>query len=324
MDIVRRCITVALILSLLAASTVTPVLAQMPGQVTEYRVVQGDRIFLSVPQRPDLNRELMVKEGGVVTLPLIGDVDVGGLTAREIEQRLLQALQDYYPSVKRIDVSVTQAVSQVIYVSGQVNSPGKYNFGTPPTVWEAIREAGGPLPEASLDNVRVVKDRSRGGTSTVVNVQEALERGSVDNLPELEGGDTVIVPAVAVMYTGAFGVNVFGAVVKPGVYRLQARQDLISAILVAGGPIERADLGKLKIIRPRPDGTIATVDIDLNRFLNDGDPLSNPELFPGDTINIPRQGRLSQLFNSDIGLWLSVVTTAVTVTALVVTLRDSK
>ncbi len=323
MKAVRRYTTILVLVSFLTAVLELPaVLAQTADTMGGYRVGPGDRIFLSVPQRSDLNRDLIIKEGGIVTLPLIGDVNVGGMTAQEIQQKLLQALRDYYPSITRIDIDITQAVSQIIYISGAINNPGKYNFSTVPNVWDAIREAGGPAPTAALDAVRIIKDRSRGGTSVVVNVQAAMEGGSVDELPDLEAGDTVIIPVRAESYTGSFGVNVFGQVLRPGVYQLQARRDLVSAILLAGGPTEVASLGDIKIIRPHTDGTMVTVKIDLNKFLEVGEPYSNPKLNPGDTIYVPRQGRLTQLFKSDVGLLLNLVTTAVTVTALVITISN--
>ncbi len=316
----RRVIAAFLSVTMLAAGVDLPgAMAQAAG---EYRVGAGDRIFMSVPQRPDLNREMEVSEDGNVTLPLIGPVSVSGLTATEIEARLLQALRDYYPSIARVEVTITGAVSRVIYISGQVQNPGRYTFAHKVNVWEAIREAGGPLGTAALDNVRIVKDRARGGTSRVVNVLAAIEGGTVTNLPELDAGDTVIVPTVAEVYTGTFGVNVFGAVARPGVYRLQARQDLVSAILLAGGPTEPADLGRVRIVRPRPDGSTTTIEVDLRGFLERGDPIANPKLQPGDTVHVPRKGRLSQLASSDVRTLLGVATALATTAVLIITIRD--
>lgn len=300
-----------------------PVAQPQTPQTTspDYRVGAGDRIFLSVPQRPDLNRELLVDEDGAVTLPLIGEVQVGGLTAAEIESRLLLAIRDVYPSIESINISVTQALSQVIYITGQVTTPGKYTFPSPPKLWGAIREAGGPLPTADLDRVRIIKDRSRGGTSTVVNVQQAIEVGTIEDLPDLDAGDTIIIPAREQVYTGSFGVNVIGAVAAPGVYRLQARQDLISAVLLAGGPVPEARLDKLSIIRPNPDGTIQTLHVDLNEYLEEGDPFSNPALRPGDTVNVPRVSQWSYL--RDPRTLVSLVTAAVSFTTLIVALTSN-
>jgi protein involved in polysaccharide export with SLBB domain len=299
-----------------------PLYAQELFSEADYRVGVGDRIFLSVPQRPDLNRELVIQEGGVVNLPLIGDVPVAGLTLEEIDEKLLNAIRDYYPSINEIEITIREAVSQVVYITGQVNQPGKFNFHTPPNLWEALREAGGPTQTAALDNVRVVKDRTKGGRSRVYNIQNALETGSVSDLPMLEAGDTVIVPAAAEIYTGSFGVNVFGAVVLPGIYRLQARQDLITAILQAGGPSQIASLERVNIVRPNADGSISTITVEFKRFLDYGDPFANPKLKPGDTIYVPQKSRGKQIADADVALLLTLLTTTMTLVLLAVTLSD--
>jgi polysaccharide export outer membrane protein len=324
MEFFRRPLVTVLVIGLLAA-VVDGVRAQAQPQTMQtppvnYRIGAGDRIFLSVPQRTDLNRELVVDENGRVTLPLIGEIQVGGLTAQDLESRLLLSIRDYYPSIETIVVSITQALSQVIYITGQVTTPGKYTFPAPPKLWGAIREAGGPLSTADLDRVRIIKDRSRGGTSTVINVQQAIEFGTIEDLPDLDAGDTIIIPALEQVYTGSFGVNVIGAVATPGVYRLKARQDLISAVLLAGGPIPEAKLDKLNIIRPNTDGTIQTLEINLNKYLHEGDPFSNPVLRAGDTVNVPRISQWSyvrdpRLLVSFLTATVSLVTLAVALTA---------
>ncbi len=325
----KRGLTVLLIISLIVNlhMAVLPTLSygaeknQIPNN---YRVGAGDAILLTVYQRPDLSRELRINEGGGITMPLVGSIKVAGLTVKEMEVKILQVLKDYYPSLTRVSVRVQEAVSVVIYVIGQVGKPGKYSFPETPNLWEAIREAGGPNLNASLDNVRIVKDKDKGGTSRVVNVMESLEIASVESLPGLENGDTVVIPEKAAVYTGSFGVNVFGSVVKPGIYRLQARRDLMSAILLAGGPAGGAALGRIKIIRPLSDGNIRTIEVNLQRFLKEGDPLSNPKLQPGDTVHLPAQNRVAFLFKNDLGFILNLVTTGITIAALVVSIKNNQ
>ena len=154
------------------------------------------------------------------------------------------------------------------------------------------------------------------------NVQNALETGTVSSLPMLDPGDTVIVPAAADTYTGSFGVNVFGSVVTPGTYKLQSRQDLITAILQAGGPSEIASLDRVNIVRPNSDGSMSTVTVDFSRYLNQGDPYANPKLKPGDTVYVPQKSRGKQLADADITLLLTLLTTTMTMVLLVVTLND--
>jgi protein involved in polysaccharide export with SLBB domain len=203
-------------------------------------------------------------------------------------------------------------------VSGDVRAPGKYSFTQAVNLWEAIREAGGPNPTASMDAVRIIKDRSRGGSTTVVDVTAALESGSVDELPGLDPGDTIIVPAKQATYTGSQGVNVLGGVLNPGVYPMQGRQDLMTAILQAGGPSDRARLTDVRLIRPRGDGSAETVKINLENFIQRGDVASNPLLRPGDTVNVGRKG----FTTAELTTVLTIVTTLATLTLLFFTIRD--
>ena len=294
--------------------------SQTGTSATDYRVGAGDHIYLSVPQRPDLNRQLAVGEDGNVNLPLVGNVNVRGLNKTEIETKLLQALREYYPSVNKVEVNISQALSNVVFVAGEVRFPGKYSFPeTSVNMWEAIREAGGPSPTANLSSVRVVQDRSRGGQSQLIDVQAAIENGTVQNLPILRPGDTVIVPGAEELYTGSAGVNVTGAVIRPGNYRLTGRGDLVGVILLAGGPSDRANLSNVHLIRPDASGGKSeTYKIDLNNFLKKGKMESNPKLRAGDTVTIQNKSFTGR----DIGLILSFVTALGTIVLLYYTIQN--
>ena len=247
----------------------------------------------------------------------MGDVEVAGLTAAEIQAKLYLALRDYFPSLGRNDLTVEPAKGLIIYVTGEVGTPGKYTFQTPPNLWSAIREAGGPTGAAALNDVRIIKDGSKGGTSRVVDVQHAVDTGTMDSLPMLEGGDTVIIGSQQETYTGSFGVNIFGEVLKPGMYRLQAKQDVASALLLAGGPTDRAKLNDVKVVRPKTGGGVETYQLNLEEYLKNGKSDENIILKPGDTVNVPKQNSVAYAFKNNPALFVSILASVVTVTALV-------
>jgi polysaccharide export outer membrane protein len=317
----KKFITVITIVVILFQLCQVSAFAQITTMNTAYRVGVGDKIFMSVPQRSDLNRELIIKDNGNVELPLIGDVGVIGLTTQEIENRLYQALREMYPSVTEVDITLLEATSQVVHVIGQVNVPGKYNYLEDTNAWEAIRDAGGPTDLASLDDVRVVKSRSRGGSSRLANIDAALEYGTVDQLPDLDPGDTVIVPLMEEMYTGTLGVNIFGQVVRPGTYKLQGSKDLITALVQAGGTTDIASLGKVRIIRTQPDGSLNAMKINLQDYLKKGDALANPELRVGDTVSVPSQNFFIRQLK-DLRFWLNLATVGVSVATLSIVIYD--
>ena len=294
----------------------TLVAAVLPAQ--EVRLRKGDSIRLEVPQREDLGRLLTVDAKGEVSLPIVGAIRVEGLNLEEARGALLRSLQDIYPSIQSIRISLQgEDARRVIYVQGEVALPGKYELGGTPSVWDAIKEAGGATGAASLDGIRIVRASDEGNTTTIVNLQQALDSGNLGSLPVLKPGDAVIVPERTASYTGAGAVNVFGAVLRPASYALTEEKRLIDAILAAGGPAENARLSKVTIIRPVAGGGVMAISVDFKRYLEMGDVQHNPPIFPNDTVNIPRSSSFwTTITNPNFAL--AVITASATVAALLV------
>lgn len=299
-------------------------LAQVEPGEKDYRFRAGDTVYLSVPMRPSLNGDLSIDETGAVTLPLIGRVEVAGLTLEEMKGKIYQALRDLYPSLRETDVSLEPFLGYVVYVTGAVNEPGRYSFSRAPRVWDAIRKAGGPTGEAVLDMVRIVDAESDTSQSRVVDVLKALETGAVDRLPLLGAHATVVVPSGREAYVGSFGVNVIGAVAKPGYYRIQGEHhDLMSAILLAGGPSPKAALGRVKIFRAGSAGSVLSENVNLDRYLKTGNPKSNPTLQAGDTVSIPEQSSIAyQLKNNSLGLLIGLIGTTASILLVIEYYKD--
>jgi polysaccharide export outer membrane protein len=287
-------------------------------QAQEVRLRKGDSIRLEVPQREDLGRLLTIDAKGEVSLPIVGTIRVEGLNLEEARGALLRSLQDIYPSIQSITISLQgEDARRVIYVQGEVALPGKYELGGTPSVWDAIKEAGGATGAASLDGVRIVRSSDEGSTTTIVNLQQALDSGNLDALPVLKPGDAVIVPERTASYSGTGAVNVFGAVVNPASYALPQGRALIDAILAAGGPAEDARLSKVTVIRPVAGGGVMTISVDLKRYLEKGDVQHNPPIFPNDTVNIPRNNSFWTTI-ANPNFFLAVIAASATVAALLV------
>ncbi len=284
----------------------------------DVRLRRGDSIRLDVPQRDDLGRLLTVDAKGDVNLPIVGSIRVEGLTLEEARGALLRSLQDIYPSIQSITLGLQgEDARRVIYVQGQVARPGKYELGGAPSVWDAIKEAGGALATASLDGVRIVRTSNEGSTTTLVNLQQALDSGNLSSLPALKPGDAVIVPERTASYSGTGAVNVFGAVVRPASYALTQEKKLVDAILAAGGPTENARLSKVTIIRLNADGKTTRIPVNLKRYLENGDIKHNPPILPNDTVNVPRSSSFWAAV-ANPNFFLALVSTSATVAAIVI------
>ncbi|HSG27513.1 MAG TPA: SLBB domain-containing protein, partial [Candidatus Krumholzibacterium sp.] len=218
-------------------------------EAQEVRLRAGDMIDLEVPQRQELNRRLTITDDGIVILPVIGEIMVEGLLLEEAQRLILRRMREIYPSVQDLALSLVGVESRrQIYVHGEVLNPGKYEFRKNPNVWEAVREAGGGSPTASLDVVRVIRAEEEGRRTFIVNLEQVIENGDFSSLPELRPGDTVIVPPRVVQFQGSGSVRVIGSVLTPGPYKLSGTKTLTDALLAAGGPDDDANLKKVQII----------------------------------------------------------------------------
>jgi len=317
----RRCARVAFAgLAILAACATLGGPSAWGQQTPEIRLRVGDMIKLEVPQRSELGRTLTIDEKGGVALPLVGTVRLEGLTLEEANAALLRSLQELYPSVQNVTVTLLgEEARRYVYVQGQVARPGKYELAGNPNVWDAVKEAGGAIASAGLEAVRLIRFEGETSTTTIVNLQQAMESGDFKSLPGLKPGDTVIVPERSTTYMGAGSVNVIGAVMRPGPYSMTGERRLVEAILAAGGPTESANLGKVKIIRQRPDGGVLMMEVNFKRYIDKGDIRHNPIVLPNDTVSIPSSATaLRTIFTSPTFL-VGIITAVGTFITIIVT-----
>jgi len=278
-----------------------------------YRLGPGDVLQLTVLQQPTLNQALTISPDSTAVVPMIGEVRIGGLTLPQAEDLLRQKLRLFNPGIHDLSLTVTQYNALRIYVMGEVNAPGSFTFSHAPTLWDAIREAGGPREGARLDAVRVVrvsKGRSTTRTYDMTGVISGTATGALD--VHLQAGDTVIVPGQAAMNVSpSAGVQVFGSVATPGTYPLKDPAPLLEVLMMAGAPLQDSDLGKVWWVHPDGETGLQAKRVNVTLFLKQGDPSGNPLIHPGDTVKVEQ--RRPGFFHSAYPIILGTLTTAATI-----------
>lgn len=129
------------------------------AQRVEYRLDTGDQLRIIVFGEEELSGEFVVDSSGGVSLPLIGQVDAEGLTLREFEGAVRQALQAGYLNDPRVNAEVLNF--RPYYILGEVQEPGEYPYNSGLTVMNAVATAGGFTYRA---NTRVVYIKRAGST----------------------------------------------------------------------------------------------------------------------------------------------------------------
>jgi polysaccharide export outer membrane protein len=248
----------------------------------EHPVGAEDLIEVSVFEIPELNRTVRVSEKGTISLPLLGEMDVKGLTAMELEERLREALSRKYLQNPQVSVFIRDFGSKKVSVIGAVGKPGVYAMLGPRTLLQILSEAGGLGKEAG-SHLFVIRSSSSGTTEALpVNVEDLLvSRDPTLNLP-VQAGDVISVPVDRPIY-----LYMDGAVKTPGrLDELASRPiTLLQAIAKAGGTSERANLKNIQVLRRGDNGTQIDMRVNLKRIRQGKDP--DPVLVDGDVVVVP-------------------------------------
>jgi len=158
---------------------------------TDYRIGPEDELTISVWHEPELSQAVVVRPDGLITLPLLNDLKVLGLTTDEMQALLTEKLKSVVND-PQVTVIVKAVHSRKVFAMGNVAKQGVYPLGGKKTVLELIAEAGGLGAFAKTRSIYII--RKSGGKETRIrfNYKKALS-GKGDN-PELLPGDMVVVP----------------------------------------------------------------------------------------------------------------------------------
>jgi polysaccharide export outer membrane protein len=158
-----------------------------------YRLEAPDAIEISVLPQVELDRTVTIRPDGKISMPLIGDVFVEGMTPGELSEKLTE---EYLKFAKNPSVSVivTGFNSKKVYVIGEVFSQGPYPYTGTTTVFEAVEEAGSFTRRASLGRVILVRGDLENPQVIDVNLKEVVRKGIQMKDLHLQPNDIVYVP----------------------------------------------------------------------------------------------------------------------------------
>lgn len=217
----------------------------------------GDLIDLSVYHVPELILKVRVDSNGLVSLPLIGDLKLAGMTVRDAQLLIARELVRRQ-LVKKPEVSlfIEEFATQGITVYGEVNTPGIYPLMGPHRLYDAISAAGGLTLKAG--RTVTILHAGRRDREEVIDLSGdgSIEKANVAVSP----GDTIIVSKAGVVY-------VLGEVNKPGAFLMENNTSisLMKAIALAGSTTKVASLKHAMILRKSSEGTVE-IEVSLDKI----------------------------------------------------------
>jgi polysaccharide biosynthesis/export protein len=296
---------------------------------SSYPLGPGDRIEVSVYGFEEYTGPLSVLPDGTITLPLVGKVPAAGRTTDQLTQDLTVVLDRILVN-PYVSITLSSLRPVVINVSGEVYRPGPLqiqgsteiaNAGTgayaPPSVSEALVQAGGVTRTANIRDVVVMRSLPNGETARIkVNLWDALWSETLPEDTLLRDGDLVFVPrleageiadsrllARSSLAPETVRVRVVGEVTRPGEVPVPPNSSLSSAVAIAGGPTDDARLSEVAFIRMNDAGEIEQELVDLSSLVDtyqvqDGDVVVVPKTTSGSALDFAQRllGPLGFLF----------------------------
>jgi polysaccharide export outer membrane protein len=176
-----------------AAPATTPVRTASSANQPEYRIGGGDKLQINVYKESDLTQSLQVRPDGRITLPLVGDIAAAGQTPMQLQRRLTESLREFVANPV-VTVMVVEVADRVVYVMGEVNTPGAVPLKGPMTVLQALAVAGGFKDFANKGGIKVL--RKTPGSDHVETIPFSYKDALRSDAPVfyLAEGDTVVVP----------------------------------------------------------------------------------------------------------------------------------
>ena len=161
----------------------------------DYRIQPLDSVQITVFNEPDLSVKVRVSPQGAINYPLLGSVQIGGLTVGETESRLKEQLGRSYLVKPQVNVLIDRANARRVFVLGQVKSPGAIDILADEglTVVQAIARAGGFTDVAATDRVNILRTAQDGSQVKVIVNVAAIIKGQSQDIP-LKPDDVLSVP----------------------------------------------------------------------------------------------------------------------------------
>lgn len=229
---------------------------------TDYQIGRQDLLELKVFDLDELDQTVRVADDGTITLPLLGTLQVAGLTKGDLERKIASMLEEKYVKNPQVTIFVKEYESKKVAVSGAVKKPDTYEMLGEKTLLEMISMAGG-LDKDLGKQIFVFRQKDDGNAERLsVDLDKLVYEADPSlNIP-VEPGDIIYVPTVE-----KIRIFVNGAVKNPNLYEIPRDEPVtvLKAVTIAGGTTDRASERRVQVIRTLPDGTRQTIAVDLRK-----------------------------------------------------------
>lgn len=173
-----------------AAQAPGPPAARETAPAAAYAIGPADVLRIHVWKEPDLTLDVTVRVDGMITVPLLGDLEAAGQAPGQLAEKVARGLARFIEN-PRVTVGVSQSNSARFYVVGMVAKPGEFPLSRRTTALQALALAGGLKEFAKADSIVIIREDQ---TVVALNYKRIADGKDVSQNVALAPGDTLLVP----------------------------------------------------------------------------------------------------------------------------------
>ena len=172
------------------------VVAVAYSEKEEYKLQPTDIISITVRGQSDLATKTRVTSEGYISFPLLGKVQVQGLSLSEVEQKLKALLEKDYLVSAEVLIFIEGYHAKQVSVIGEVKTPGKYDMPGEKdmSLMQAIAMAGGFTKHADITKTKIMRMENGAKKMIIINAKDITEKGQKDKDVALQPEDMIVVP----------------------------------------------------------------------------------------------------------------------------------
>ena len=240
----------------------------------EYIVGDGDVLSIRVYDNEELDTTVRVGNDGIISIPLLGQVKVGGMDVSSIATHIENLLADGYLLAPQVNVFVEEYRSKKVTILGQVNRPGLNELQGSISLLELISRAGGLTQDAGeLITIKRKTHNGSDGTKIItIDGKKLIEQGDISLDIPIQDGDSIYVAKAGVFY-------VTGEVQRPGSYKHEENPTVLKAITLAGGLTDHGAPGRIRIIRRIKGREVILKNVTMDQSVLPDDVIVVPETY---------------------------------------------
>jgi polysaccharide export outer membrane protein len=178
-----------------ASDTTKPADTAKPAGIVPVGYIVGDSdvIRVNVWKEPEVSQTVVVRTDGNISLPLINEVKVSGMSPLQIQDMVAEKLKGFLNN-PQVTVTVIEIRSKRAFITGEVSRPGTYSLNAQTTVLQLIAQAGGFTPFAKTDSIVILRTEDGRQSRLKFKYKEVVQGKKTEQNIALHPGDTVVVP----------------------------------------------------------------------------------------------------------------------------------